>query len=95
MTAKLVTSFNESGVDYTDPSNRTLFFSNADRDTFDSLKSRERPPFGNPAASCDTNLFFGFFTTAPATTTAPRSRQRTIRRAASQVSSKCAGTQSV
>ncbi len=61
MTTTLASPFHKPGIDYTDPSNRMRFFSHEDDDTIEFYKSRESPPFGNPSASCDTNLFFGFF----------------------------------
>lgn len=52
----------EKGIDYTNPANKEAFFSIREINTvLRPLEQRERPPMGNPAASCDTNLFFGFF----------------------------------
>lgn len=61
MTAMLAPLFNVRGIDYSDPANRERFFSSDEETTFRAIQRRERPPIGNPAASCDTNLFFGFF----------------------------------
>ncbi|WP_420473114.1 T6SS phospholipase effector Tle1-like catalytic domain-containing protein [Noviherbaspirillum sp. ST9] len=61
MTAILALPFDASGIDYADPSIRARFFSGDDETTLRALQLRESPPFGNPSASCDTNLFFGFF----------------------------------
>lgn len=61
MTTLLASPFDASETDFTDPSNRERFFSVAENDAFNTFQNREFPPFGNPSASCDTNLFFGFF----------------------------------
>jgi hypothetical protein len=61
MTTLLASPFDTSEIDFTDPSDRDRFFSVAENDTFDIFQKRESPPFGNPSASCNTNLFFGFF----------------------------------
>lgn len=44
-----------------DPCDRASFFSDEEEGDLKRLEKRESPPIGNPAASCNTNLFFGFF----------------------------------
>jgi hypothetical protein len=44
-----------------DPCKYFEFFSKAEDSIIDELQNRELPPITNPAASCDFNLFFGFF----------------------------------
>lgn len=61
MTTLLASPFDTTGIDFTDPSDRDRFFSVAENDAFNVFQQRESPPLGNPAASCNTNLFFGFF----------------------------------
>ena len=61
MTAELASPFNLHTIAYTNPANSKQFFSFDDEETLKAFQKREYPPFGNPSASCDTNLFFGFF----------------------------------
>ncbi|WP_241499289.1 T6SS phospholipase effector Tle1-like catalytic domain-containing protein [Chromobacterium sphagni] len=44
-----------------DPSQYEVFFDSLDRAAIRKYEQRELPPVGNPNASCDFNLFFGFF----------------------------------
>lgn len=44
-----------------DPCDLRTFFSTEDRAKLQLFDKRELPPIKNPAASCDGNLFFGFF----------------------------------
>ena len=43
------------------PCKKDTFFSQSDLDKLVIYENRELPPITNPAASCDFNLFFGFF----------------------------------
>jgi hypothetical protein len=61
MTAQLALPLNEKGIDYTDPSNNTKFFTKAEREEFEGLRQRESEPINNCPALCKPNLFFGFF----------------------------------
>ena len=62
MSSMLASPMDGEGLDCTDPANKESFFSIHERNVvLKPLERREFPPFGNSDASCDTNLFFGFF----------------------------------
>lgn len=58
MTAYLSTL---AGPEFERASIRDDFFANANRKKIENYLTREFPPICSPGASCDTNLFFGFF----------------------------------
>jgi len=48
-------------TDYMSASNREKFFSKPEITALIPLEAREQPKIGDPNASCNTNMFFGFF----------------------------------
>lgn len=58
MTAVLSPQFDDS---FMHASVREVFISGAERDVIEELEKREKPLLGDLGASCNTNLFFGFF----------------------------------
>lgn len=43
---------------------KEIFFPEKEREHIEALEMRERAPEGEPISSCNTNLFFGFFSMA-------------------------------
>jgi hypothetical protein len=46
---------------FLDPSNKEMFFPGQDQVKIRQYLARERPPKCDPGASCNLNLFLGFF----------------------------------
>ncbi|CAN7642068.1 hypothetical protein LJR289_004847 [Pseudoduganella sp. LjRoot289] len=76
MTAKLIEHIPGRFISAADAK---TFFGGTNLQTIkDHWEVREKPKLGVPADSCKTNLFFGFFSTAPRTTMSKQRSERTI-----------------